>query len=566
MANARRDLILISDFQRSDWEPLASEAVDRIRRQLGMLPVPPALTLMQVGREIEDNVSIEGVSFSRKALGVGQDLQIRANLRNHGAKSHANARVLFRVNERQHAVSQVTLNGNATSQVLFTHQFSEPGSHVLEVEVAVDDRLKTDNRFAAAVNVLDRIPVLLVDGAPSSAPLEGETDFLSVALTPFTFGRLKLSDLIDTRTLSAREFSKESLQEARVVVLANVPQMTREQVTLVTEYVQGGGSALVFVGNRIDVDWYNRTLREPAGEFLPMRIAELQGSLNEAAESTRIVAQFFEHPALEIFNDRANGNLADAEIRRWYRLSRTSDGEGEDVEPAREIEETKGQESRRPAERGLSGSDDAPLVIARLETGDPLMVERRVGAGLVVLVATSCDADWSNLPMRPSYVPLMQQLVTTMAARVTPPNNVRTGEPLVAMLPADAQGLPLSLATPDGSRHTVRPVKRGTHSAVEFHGSQQPGVYTLTGPDAQAIHFVAETSRSESELRLLDAEQLESLAEDLGADLVSSGEEFVELDRTRRHGREVWRFCFWGLMGLMCMELFLQQRFARVRR
>ena len=162
--------------------------------------------------------------------------------------------------------------------------------------------------------------------------------------------------------------------------------------------------------------------------------------------------------------------------------------------------------------------------------------------------------------------PLMQQLITTMASQVTPPCNIEAGEPLIAILPGDSVGVPLSLVGPDGTRHTVRPVARGAGGLVQFGQTRQPGIYTLTGPDAQGLHFVAQTRREESDPRLLDPEQMKKLAVDLGAELVDSGARYVELDKTRRHGREIWRFLLLGVMGLMFAELILQQRFTRVRR
>ena len=549
MANTRRNLIVISDFQRSDWQSMPDTTIERIRRQIDAMPIPPAVTLLQVGRQIEENVSVESLAFSNTALGVGQDLQVRANLRNHGTKVYQGARVLFRIDGTQDSVSQVALGADQTAQTLFTCRFETPGSHVIEVEVAVDDQLETDNRYAAAVPVLERIDVLLVDGAPSSQPLESETDFLSVALTPFTFGRVKLSDLIETQTVPAAKLTPGSVSAARVVVLANVAKLTPDQVHLLAEYVRGGGSLLIFAGDKINTDWYNQTLLGGTDGFLPMPIDALGGSLEEPQKSTRIVAQHFEHPALQVFNDRANGNLADAEIWKWYRFGHAEGGQSQG--------NTEGMPVSARAE---------PLVMARLETGDPLIVQRPFGDGLVIQVATACDADWSNLPMRPSYLPLMQQLITTIASQVAPPCNIKAGEPAIALLPGDAAGVPLSLVAPDGTRHTVRPVARGTHSLVQFGRTRRPGIYTLTGPDAQGLHFVAQTSREESDPRLLDPEQIEKLAADLGAELVDSGAEYVELDKTRRHGREVWRFLLFGVMGLMFVELILQQRFTRVRR
>jgi hypothetical protein len=504
------------------------------------------VTLLQVGPEAPQNVSIDSLTLSRTILGVGQDLQVRANLRNRGAKDYPGARVLFRVDGAQHSVSQITLGANQTAQALFTCQFKSPGSHVVEVEAAVDDQLATDNRYAAAAAVLEQIEVLLVDGAPSSEPLESETDFLAVALTPFTFGRVKLSDLIQTRTVSASNLTGQAVSAARIVVLANVPKLSDGQVDLLTEYVRGGGSLLIFVGNQVDIDWYNRTLWAGAARLLPMRIEALCGSVGEQANSSRILAQHFEHSALGFFNDRANGNLADAEIRKWYRLGR-------------------GGEPQDRAKQPPAGGQSEPVVLARLETGDPFLVERRFGDGLVVQAATACDADWSNLPMRPCYLPLMQQLAAAMASQVAPPCNIQAGEPAVAILPGEADGAPLSLTSPDGARHTVRPVRRGAHSVVQFHKTQQPGVYTLMGWDARPLHFVAETAREESDLRLLDSGRLQSLAADLGGDVAGSGAQYVELDKSRRHGREVWRLLLLAVLGLMFGELVLQQRFARVR-
>ena len=548
MANSRRNIILISDFQRADWETVPPATLERVRQQLDAMPIRPTVTLLHVGQEAEGNVSIDSLTFSTSTLGIGQDLQIRANLRNHGRKSYPSARVLFHVDGAQYGASQVSLDAKASTQVLFTHQFKNAGSHVVDVEVVVDDVLKTDNRYSAAVPVLERINVLLVDGAPSSEPLESETDFLAVALTPYTFGRAKLSDLIETRTVTTKELTELNVAGVSVVVLANVAKLSDDQVHLLAEYVRGGGSLLFFVGNKTDVDWHNRTLFAGAGGFLPMRIDALGGGSDASAKTTRIIAQHFDHPALQIFNERANGNLADAEIRQWYRLGSGSREERTD-----------------PSRKEPTGDSSQSLVLARLETGDPLIVERRFGDGIVTQVATACDADWSNLPMRPSYLPLVQQLVTTMASEVTPPRNIRTGESAVAILPGDAHGATLSLATPDGTRHTVRPAARGTHSVVEFQQTQQPGVYTLTGPDARPLHFVAQTSRDESDLRLLDEEHLRSLAADLSADLVSSSDEYLELDRTRRHGRETWRFLLSAALGLMFVELVLQQRFSRVK-
>ena len=55
----------------------------------------------------------------------------------------------------------------------------------MHTEIKVVDDLPQDNRRSSALNVIEQINVLLVDGDPSEEWLRGETDFIKLALTPF---------------------------------------------------------------------------------------------------------------------------------------------------------------------------------------------------------------------------------------------------------------------------------------------------------------------------------------------------------------------------------------------
>ena len=180
------------------------------------------------------------------------------------------------------------------------------------------------------------------------------------------------------------------------------------------------------------------------------------------------------------------------------------------------------------------------IVMARLDSGDPFLVQKRVDDGVVVQAATACDADWSDLPMRPIYLPLMQQLVVSMASQVAPPQNISTGEPIVAVFRGASSDVPLSLTTPDGGRFTVSLQDQGGRSVARFLDTQRPGVYTLTSPDGNPIHYVAQSSRQESDLTLLDEPAFAKLADEMRADIARSAADYLDRDRLRRHGREVW--------------------------
>ena len=536
MSHPRREVVVISDFQRADWSFLAEDVESGVGRLLGDFEIEPVVTLLKTGESVEDNVSVESIEYPTRAIGAGQQVTLRANIRNHGAESVGAARVILSVDGEEHSVSQVSLPGRQTTQTLFSCKFDESGSHVVSVNIVADDVLQTDNRYAASINVWDRIRVLLVDGDPTSEPLGSETDYLAIALTPLTLGRVPLADLVETEICKTDEISEEKLTDCRVVVLANVPKLQTKQLELVQDFTRNGGGLLVFAGNRIGLGWYAQELWDNGKGLLPMSFGKVLGKKDEGGASSEIVAQRFDHPALAHFNEPANGDLSVAEIRQWYSLSGQADATGPDS-----------------------------VIMARLASGDPLMVERSYGDGTVIQVATSCDADWSDLPLQPVFVPLVQQLITTLASEISPPRNIRTGDPAVGLFEGAAADVTLSMTMPDGSRRSVDTSSRGQMTMARFEHTRRPGVYTMSTPDAGAIHFVAESPRSESELDLLETEDLETVGTALDGSIVSSAADYISLDSVRRNGRGIWEYVLAAFIGLLFLEVFLQQRFARVR-
>ena len=87
----------------------------------------------------------------------------------------------------------------------------------------------------------------------------------------------------------------------------------------------------------------------------------------------------------------------------------------------------------------------------------------------------------------------------------------------------------------------------------------------MSTPSTETIHFVAETSRAESDLNGLDETGLESLSKNMSSNLIKTPAEYLEQDRLRRHGQEIWKYVLVAFLAFLFLELVLQQRFARVR-
>lgn len=528
-----RELVVVSDFQKRDWLGPSAPKPERIRELFRQDKLSPTLTLWKLPPPSSDNVCVESIEVSQPMVGVGQPVRARALLRNFGRRGYDDLRVTFRVDGAPVETSQIPLGSNAEASVLFRCVLDHAGSHVIEVEVDADD-LPADNRLACVLTALDRIGVLVVNGDPDPQPLRSEAGFLQIALQPFSGAGDKLSDLIQARTVEPGQFDRGALDGVRVVILANVPKLTDLQLAALDRFVRTGGGLLVFSGNRLDLDWYNRVFAQGTSALLPMRFAALSGNLTDPAKQVSIVTRRFQHPALNHFNDRRNGNLADGRIFLWHRLD---------------------------APAGVSGASASATELMQLSDGSPLMVECRRGDGTVIQVATACDADWSNLPMRPFYLPLVQQLVLHLASTWDAPRNLEPGQPIMAR--AESSDSAAKLTCPGDEQVDVPSRPSAGQRVYRFDGTRRAGIYTLRVQDQSPVHFAVSASRAESQLDTLTDEQLRELAGSLGASVVGSLDEYVKSDDLRRHGRPVWRFLLAGVLVLMVAELFLARWISR---
>ncbi len=534
MHESARQVVVLTDFQRVSFPATEDALIGRTLQRIRAQSTAPGITFWDVGQEVKENVAVESLDFTKLMVGVGQKVQIRANLRNFGEANHADLRVTLKVDGKDKAASQVALGPHAKAQVLFTHVFDAAGSHVVEVSTE-PDVLAADNTFLASIPVRDRIPVLLVDGAPGTPvdDISSETGYLQVALSPFAAGKVTQSDLIEPRVVIADAFSAKYLADAAVVVLANVRKLSAEQLRVLEDFVKNGGGLLVFPGDRTDVNWWNSTFAPLA----PVPLAGLSGEIKDGVQGVGVEARRFENPALELFNDPRNGSMTEAAIKMWFKM-------------------------KSPA---ASGDPKEPVVLARLETGDPFLVERTVGHGRVIACATAADADWGNLPARPFYLPLVQRLCVHLASTVHPSRNLDVGHALTAFLPAASAGKKALVAGPDGTTSELPVVKKEERGVVESAPLYQPGLYTLQPPGAQPIHYVVNADRRESDLARLGDTEMAEFAKAHSVAVVRSAAEFRENEHKQRFGQELWKPLLLVLLVLIFLELILQRLFARSR-
>lgn len=130
-------------------------------------------------------------------------------------------------------------------------------------------------------------------------------------------------------------------------------------------------------------------------------------------------------------------------------------------------------------------------------SGEPLLVEKRVGRGRMLVLLTALNRDWSNLVLRPAFVTLVHGAIDYLARE----------KPLLATVgePVAIGGVAVQLFDQSGTR--VPGLQQGINAAGRALRVEQPGVYTARSPGSETLLAVNVDAR-ESDPRPVSAEFL----------------------------------------------------------
>jgi hypothetical protein len=344
-------------------------------------------------------------------------------------------------------------------------------------ELAVDDELHLNLDAAGAVRLL-----LIDPETPADDTLRAGYA-LRTALDVLAEAGGLASDV--ERTVRApAAVSAQDLEEADVVLLADVPGLSDSQAETLTGRVHSGAGLGVFLGPNVQLDNYNTRLTDPLHPGQALLPGRLSGVVQAPAVQGGLAAwgRWDErHQLLAGLLDPVVGDLAGAQSQAYARFS--------DPPPVEEV-------------------------LAAFDDGTPALVARQVGAGRVVLFNASADDRWCDLPRRKGFVPLIDRLL----AHLAPLGRGRTfaaGEPVTLLL-LTAPEAPPNVRSPSGELLSPRWEATNAGTLLRLEAPSEPGFYTVgTGdepPEGQAgaasISFVVQASREDSPLAPLDTETL----------------------------------------------------------
>ncbi len=335
--------------------------------------------------------------------------RIQVQLANYGQEPLADASLSLVVGTGKDAKVAIRafadVPAGGTAKKTLSHSFPQGGPTVVQLALPAD-ALPDDDSRALAIVVPREVRALVVDGAPSPVRYRDEAYFVESALAS-TASPVRPT-LVDAEALAGEDLSKYD-----VVFLLNVRAPGAKAAEL-TRFVEQGGGLFVALGDQIEPEEYAKEL----GGLLPAALHVVKTA--PEGRPARFGETDLGHPALTVFRGEAREGLLGVRTFRYVLA--------------------------KPAGRG-----PPPRVLMSFDDGAPALLEARRGKGRVLLFTSSADRDWTDWPIRTSFLPAFQRFAGWLAGglddRREPPGKVgeahtvrlEEGEQLAALVGPDGR-------------------------------------------------------------------------------------------------------------------------------
>lgn len=489
-SNQQRRIYLISDYQANGMGNDDSG---------WMMSPGVVLNTIDVGQGGSRNLLLTDVRSPDQLIENRNEYEILARVRSTGSVHLDQADVRLVLDGQESNRLPADLSETSEAVVRLPAVFDAAGVHRGEIRVGADE-FAPDNSYFFTVDVMAKIRVLVVNGEPSANWYEDEAHWFNLAV-----GGGAESPFVLT-TAEERELTAALLAQQDVVVLLNAgSELSPSQARALDDYVTEGGSLFLVPGDRVNGGQFNQLL----GDLSP---AVLRDSVRFANGDYLLIADM----------DRRHPILLPLGAEWGVRFE------------------------------GYWAAEPRPdaNVLMQFDNGSPALSERAVGAGNVLLFASSLDTEWNNLPLQGLYLPFVHESLRYLARAGNKERAYRVGSTidLASVLGDDSI---VRVSGPDGADLALNP---GSSALTP----ELPGFYTVeTGRGPQ--YFAVNADPEESELEKMAPSALQDSVTNPDTQPVQSVQVRTEQLMVEREGpQRMW----WWILVLVLLMLLAETRIA----
>jgi hypothetical protein len=498
----RREAVLISDFQRTGWT-----GSEEVRFPEGM-----TVSTVSVASPDTANLAVPSVTFARASFSGQERITVTAGLSNKGDAPLKDVPVTLTIDGHEIQTERATVAPHASGSVSFT-QFTLSGPNVRGSVKAGSDPLPADNAFHFVLAPSEPVSLVIVDGSDRAA----SSLFLSKALTIGTTPTFQV-DVTSTSRVTPAAFEKRA-----VVILNDTMFPPVGGGNVMKRYLDRGGGLLVVAGD-------HTTWPQGEAELLPGRLGATVDRM--AGRSGSLGYLDYSHPVFEVFKAPRSGDFSAAHVFRYRALQ------------------------AGPTDRILARFDDGAIAAA----------ERKVGAGRAIVWTSTLDDSWTDIGVKPVFLPLVHQLVRYLAHYEPATSWFTVGQvlDLTARAKGRADHNDRIVVTPSGERISQSSAGEGNEGLLEL---SEQGVYEVRSagvasgrPEAIAVNL----DPAESDLSPIDPRELVAAVTGHATPVAAQPAATQEMTREESERRQgLWWYLLLAGLLLLAAETVISNHLSR---
>jgi hypothetical protein len=492
----RREVIVVSDFQRAGWTP-----GDGLR-----LPAGTMMTPITVSATDTRNVAVTPVSLQRESASGQDRVTVTGSVLNRSGEAIRDLPVSLEVDGHVAETSSVTLEPHAAGTVAFKPVILTSPNTRGVVRIG-DDALAPDNAFHFVLSPPRPVPLTIVSGGSRGG--QNQALYLARALA------IGESPKFDIATRPLDDLSDDVLGRTRILVI-NDASPAEPLSQRLRRFVEGGGGLLIVLGPQ-------SAWPQAAAEYLP---ALPGGNIDRTRGPAGALGTLeYGHTVFEPFRAPRSGDFSAA---RFYGYRA--------VTPAKDAE-----------------------VLARFDDGAPALLGRTVGRGRVLVWTSTLDLFWSDLPLKPVYLPFVHQMARHLADYRQRATWSTVGQVIDLSQEGDATRPRVALS-PTGTRLTLE----GEQGRVLELAEQ--GFYEIRERDRGAALVTvaaANVELAESDPTSVDPTEIVAAVAGTGHTGGSAEAPATVPDETHEKTQRIWWYLLFAGILLLTGESLLAHRLSR---
>ena len=480
--SANREVIFLTDAQKRSWCENSESAIEKIAE----LNQKASISLLPLGDESYENLALSDFHMTSGACRSGGFINLSAKIINHGESLATASIELFHNSNIVDVTSVSSLQPKEERLLRFGVQLESSGPNKFQLSLE-SDNLEDDNSAYLAIDVPDKLKVLIVEGSP------GAGRYLELATQLERSGYAE--GLICTVSLASL-VSAEQIEKNDVVVLADVGDLDEENIKILDEKVRNGAGLLVYAGVNMDafsaeqiigrlvtMDWEKRVSPEDGRDY----------QIRVSAQSDQL--------GLEL--RRLEAEILDCKVNGFHQVQTAADSK----------------------------------ILLELDNGNPLLFIQEVERGKLAIFTTGADREWSSLPLNPAG-PILFHLLLQELSTGDRQKSLRIGESARVEIRSNRLGAEPKLIGPSGEVSVpVRQEARESNKYIELLLSKTeiPGFHELQfGDNTDFEVLAANLDAGESDLKPATINELESVFENTGVKILGS-ESMVDNSENQTH-------------------------------